>query len=45
MTLINFLCAQQVYFSDVEKTGETDSVENPKSIHGTPFGKVAVPKK
>ena len=34
-----------MYFSDVEKTGETDSVENPKSINGTPFRKVAVPKK
>ena len=27
------------------RTGETDSVEKPKSIHGTPFGEVAVPKK
>ena len=35
----------QVYFSDVEQTGETDFVEKPKSIYGTPFGKVAVPKK
>ena len=34
-----------MYFSDVEKTGETDFAENPKSIQGTPFGKVAVPKK
>ena len=34
-----------MYFSDVEKTEETDLVEKPKSIYGTPFGKVAVPKK
>ena len=34
-----------MYFSYVEKTGETDFVEKPKSIYGTPFGKVAVPKK
>ena len=34
-----------MYFADIEKTGETDSIENPKSIHGTPFRKVAVPKK
>ena len=35
MTLINFLC---VYFSDVEKIGETDFIEKPKSIYRTPFG-------
>ena len=34
-----------MYFSDVEKTGETDSVEKPKSINGTLFGKVTVPNK
>ena len=35
-----------MYFSDVEKTRETDLVEKPKSIyHGSSFGKVAVPKK
>ena len=45
MTLINFVCVQQVYFSDVEKTAETDFVEKRKSIYGTPFGKVAVPQK
>ena len=45
MTLINFLCVQQVYVSDVEKTRETDLVEKPKSIYGTSFGKVAVHKK
>ena len=33
-----------MYVSDVEKTEETDSVEKPKSIHGSPLGKVAVPK-
>ena len=27
----------ELYFSDVEKAAETDSVENPKSIHGTPL--------
>ena len=32
-------------FSDVEKTGETDFVEKPKSLYGTPFGKLAVPQK
>ena len=32
-------------FYDVEKTGETDSVEKPKSIHRIPSGKVAVPKR
>ena len=36
MTLMN-LCVWQVYFSDAEKTGETDFVEKPKSIRGTPF--------
>ena len=35
----------QVYISDVEKTGETDSIEKPKLMHGTPVGKLAVPKK
>ena len=45
MALINFLCVQQMYFSDVKKTGETDFVEKPKSIRGTPFGKGVVPKK
>ena len=44
MTHTNIVCVQQVYFSDVENTGETDSVENPKSIHGNPFGKAVVPK-
>ena len=34
-----------MYFSDVEKTGEIDLVEKPKSIYGTPFGKLAVPQK
>ena len=43
---MNFLC-EDVYFSDVENTWETDSVEKPKSINGTLliFGKVAVPQK
>ena len=44
MTLINFLYSiTSGFFSDVEKTGETDFVEKPKSIYyyGTPFGKVA----
>ena len=34
-----------MYLSGVEKTGETGFVEMPKSVYGTPFGKVAVPKK
>ena len=34
-----------MYFSDVEKTGESDSVGKPKSIRGIPFGIVAVPEK
>ena len=34
-----------MYFSDVEKTGETDFVQKPKSIYGATFGKAAVPKK
>ena len=46
MTLIKFVCVcNKCVFSDVEKTGETDFVEKPKLIHGTPFGEVAVPEK
>ena len=35
-----------MYFSDVTKTGETDSIgiERPQSIHGTPLGKWLYPK-
>ena len=32
-------------FSDVEKTGKTDSIEKPKLIHGTTYGKIPVPKR
>ena len=33
-----------MYISDVEKIGETDFVEKPKSIYGTPLGKWLYPK-
>ena len=45
MTLLIFLCVLHMYFSDAEKTGETDFGEKPKSIYGSPFGKVAIPKR
>ena len=48
ITLIKFLCAKQAYFSDVEKTGETDFIEKPKSIYisyDTPFGESSCTKK
>ena len=32
MTHLHFLCVGQASFSDIEKTGETDFFEKPKSI-------------
>ena len=40
-----FCVCNKHIFSDVEKSGEIDSVEKPTLIYGIPFGKVAVPKK
>ena len=37
----SFCVYNKCMLSALEKTGETDSVEKPKSLHGTPFGKVA----
>ena len=41
ITLINFWC---VYFSDLEKTGETDSFEKPNRYMAPPLGKWLYPK-